>query len=62
MDNRSWMYQDLSLGFEDFINFSLSNLKNISGNRIRCSCVKYKNKKYYQSEVVMMFFLKKKGS
>jgi len=68
MDESSWMYsdspqglyrEDCCKGVESFINFALSNPKNISGSGIKCLCVKCENKKLYQSDVVMMhFFLK----
>jgi hypothetical protein len=67
MDNRSWMYldspqglyrEDYSRGVEGFIDFSLSNPKNISEGKIKCLCVKCKNKKFLQSDVVMMHLLK----
>ena len=35
-------------GIQGFINYVLSNLRNISGCHIRCSCKKFKNKKNYQ--------------
>jgi hypothetical protein len=34
-----------SKGVDDFINFIFLNLKNISGDEIRCPCVMCKNKK-----------------
>ena len=41
--------KDYCKGVECFISFALSDLKNIHGNGIKCSCVKSKNKsiKYY---------------
>jgi len=69
MNDCSWMYRDSPKGFymnnyckrvEGFINFTLLNLNNISGDEIRCPCTKYKNKKFHQSDVVMMHLLKKK--
>ena len=68
MDNRSWMYRDSPQWlywehhckkFEGFINFALSYPKKINGGKIRCSCVKYKNKKFYRSNVVTIHLLKK---
>jgi hypothetical protein len=44
---------------ECFINFAFSNLKNNSGGEIRCSCVKFKNKNFHQSDIVMIQILKK---
>ena len=69
MDNRSWMYldspqglyrEDYSRGVEGFIDFSLSNPKNITEEKIKCLCVKCKNKKFHKSYVVTMYLLKKK--
>ena len=36
-------------GVQGFINYTLSNLRNISGDGIRCPCKRCKNKKNYQS-------------
>jgi hypothetical protein len=47
---------------EDFINFILSNLKNINDGKIRCSCVKCKNKKFHHKDVVTMHLFKKRFS
>jgi hypothetical protein len=53
MDDCSWMYQDSPEGLcmrdyyneiEGFINYALSNLRNISGDDIKCSCKWCKNK------------------
>jgi hypothetical protein len=38
--------KDYFRGVEGFTSFALSNLKNISGGGIRCSYVKYKNKRF----------------
>jgi len=47
MDDCSWMYQDSPEGLcmrdyyneiEGFINYALFNLRNISGDDIKCSC------------------------
>jgi len=51
--------EDYCKWLEGFINLSLLNPKNINGGRIRCSCVKCKNKKFHQSDIVMMHLLKK---
>jgi len=68
MDDRSWMYRDSSQWLyrehhckkvKGFINFALSNPKNISGGEVRCSCVKCKNKKFYQSNIVTIHLLTK---
>ena len=49
-----WMYRDSLKGLckmdycngvEGFINYALSNLKNISGGGTRCPCKRCKNKK-----------------
>ena len=57
MDHYSWMYRDSPQelyrkgyykGVEGFINFILSNLKNISRGEIKCPYVKCKNKKFHQ--------------
>jgi len=41
-------------GVQGFINYVLSNLKNISGDGIRCSCKRCKNKKVIDSDIVTM--------
>jgi hypothetical protein len=46
-------------GVEGFSNLIFSNPKNISEGEIRCSCVKCKNKKIHQADIVMMHLLKK---
>jgi len=51
--------EDYCKGVESFINFALSNSKNISRGRIRCTCVKCKNKKFHQSNIMIMHLLKK---
>jgi hypothetical protein len=67
MNDLSWRYQETLQWFyrkdyckkiESFINFSLLNPKNISGDEIRWSYVKCKNKKFHQSNVMMIYFLK----
>jgi hypothetical protein len=45
---------------QGFINYALSNLKNISGEGIRCLCKKCKNKKFF--DLVIVIILLKKGS
>ena len=56
MDNRSWMYRDSPQRLwrmdycnkvQGFINYALSNPRNISEGGIRCPCKKCKNKKIY---------------
>jgi len=55
MDDRSWMYRDSPEklrridyynGVKVFINYSLSNLRNISECGIRCPCKRCKIKKF----------------
>jgi hypothetical protein len=62
------MYRDSSQGLfrenyykeiKGFIYFVLSYKKNISGGEIKCPYVKCKNKKFHQTEVMMMHLLKK---
>ena len=43
-----------------FINYALSNLKNISGDGIKCSCKRCKNKKFLNLNVFTMHLLQKK--
>ena len=44
---------------EDFINYALSNLRNISRGCIKCSCKRCKNKKKITLNVVMIHVLQK---
>jgi hypothetical protein len=53
MDDRSWMYRDSPErlckmnyynGVQGFINYTLSNPRNISGENIRCPCKSCKKK------------------
>ena len=63
------MYRDSPIGLlyiddyykevEGFIYFIPFNLNNINGGGIRFSCVKCKNKKFHQLDVMMMRLLKK---
>ena len=46
-------------GLRVFINFVLSNLKNISECEIRCLCVKCKKKNFHRKDVVMIHLFKK---
>jgi len=55
MDDHSWMYRDsLEMlykmdycnGVEGFINYILSNPRNVSGDGIRYLCKRCKNKKF----------------
>ena len=68
MDDRSCMYQvspeglcmmDYCNGIEGFINYALSNLKNISESNIRCPCKKCKNKMFLNPNIVIMHLLQK---
>jgi len=58
MDDRSLMYRVLPEGLRmmdyynwdvGFINYALSNSKNVSGGGIKCTCKRCKNKKVHQS-------------
>ena len=55
MNNRSWIYRDSPQGLwmmdycngiQDFINYALSNMINISKEGIRCPCKRCKNKSF----------------
>ena len=52
--------QDYLKGIKSFINFVFYNMKNISENKIRYLCAKYKNKKFHHKNVVTMYILIKK--
>ena len=39
-------------GVESFINFVFFNPKNISDNKIRCLCVKCKDKKLHRKDII----------
>jgi hypothetical protein len=67
MDDRSWMYRDSPErlckmnyynGVQGFINYTLSNPRNISGENIRCPCKSCK-KKIIDLNVVTMHLLQK---
>ena len=69
MDDRSWMYRvslkelcmmDYCNEVEDFINYTISNSKNISEGGIRYPCKKCKNKKFLNLNVVIMHLLQKR--
>jgi hypothetical protein len=69
MDDLSWMYRDSPEGLrrinycnevQDFINYVLSNPRNISGNDIRCLCKRCKNKNFLDLDVVTMHLLQKR--
>ena len=51
--------QDYCNGAESFINYTLSNPKNISGGGIRCSYKRCKNKKFLDLDVVTIQLLQK---
>jgi len=51
---------DYCNGIQGFINYILSNMRNISGKGIKCSCKRYKNKNFLDSYVVTMHLLQKK--
>ena len=68
MDDRSWIYRislerlykmDYYNKVESFINYALSNPRNISEYDIRCLCKRCKNKKFLNLYVVTMHFLQK---
>jgi hypothetical protein len=42
-----------------FINYTLSNMRNINGDDIKCSCKRYKNKKFIGPDVVIIHLLHK---
>ena len=44
---------------EGFINYALSNPRNISGGNIKCPCKRCKNKKFINPDVVTMHLLQK---
>jgi len=69
MDDHSWMYRDSSQRFsrmnyfievQGFINYALSNSRNISRCDIRCPYMRCKNKKFIDPDVVTMHLLQKK--
>ena len=46
-------------GVHDLINYTLYNLRNISGEGITCPCKRCKNKKFLYLDVVTMHLLQK---
>jgi hypothetical protein len=52
--------QDYLKKVEDFINFILYNLKNISKSEIKYPSVKYNNKKFHNKDIMIMLLLKKR--
>jgi len=68
MDDYSWMYRDSPKGLQmmndynrvqSFINYALSNLRNINERGIRCPCKRYKNKKFLDPDAIIMHLLQK---
>jgi hypothetical protein len=55
MDDSSRMYRDLPEGL--CIKYTPSNMINISGDDIRCSCKRCKNKKILNPNVIMIYLL-----
>ena len=51
--------QDYVKGIEGFINFTLFNLKNISGEEIICLHMKSENKFFYHIVIVTVHLLQK---
>ena len=45
---------------EGFINYAISNMKNINGGGIRCPCKMCKNKKFINLNVIMRHLLSKR--
>jgi hypothetical protein len=69
MDNRSWIFKVSSKRLQrmkycnrikGFINYTLSNPRNISRNGIRCPWKRCKNKKFIDPDVVTMHFFYQK--
>jgi hypothetical protein len=69
MDDCSWMYRvsperlrwmDYCNEVEGFINYILSNLRNISGGDIECPYKRCKNKKFLNLDVITMHLLQKR--
>ena len=69
MDDRSWIYRDTIQGLRrmdycnevhNFINYTLSNSRNISGGGIKCPCRRCKNKKFLDPNVVTIHLLQKR--
>ena len=48
---------DYCNGIQDFINYALSNMRNISGGSIKCLYKRCKNKKIIDPDIVMMHLL-----
>jgi hypothetical protein len=55
-----WLHiMDYCNWVDGFINYTLSNPKNISGGDIKYPCKKCKNKKFLDQDIVMMHLLQK---
>ena len=68
MHDRSWIYRDSPQELrtidycnevQSFINYAISNSRNISGGGIRCPCKRSKNKKSLNTDIVTMHLLHK---
>ena len=68
MDDRSWIYQDSPQGLQmmnyynwvqGFINYAMSNPRNINGCGIKYPCKRCKNKKFLDLDVVRIHLLQK---
>jgi hypothetical protein len=44
-------------GVQGFINYTISNPRNISGDDIRCPCIRCKNKTFLDLDFVTMYLL-----
>jgi len=51
---------DYCNGIQGFINYTISNPRNINGGGIRCPCKRCKNKKFLDPYIVMMHLLQKR--
>jgi hypothetical protein len=69
IDDHSWMYRDSPQGLRNldycnvvqgFINYAISNPRNVSESGIKCPCKRCENKRYLDSDVVTMYLLQKK--
>jgi hypothetical protein len=60
-DSPQWLrMMDYCNGVQSFINYALSNPRNINRGDIRCPCKRYKNRNFLDLDVVMMHLLQKK--
>jgi len=71
MNYRSWIYRvsfeelcmmDYCNEVDDFINYTISNPKNISGTGIRYPCKMCENKKFLDLNIIAMHLLQKSNS